>query len=101
MLTKMKEATVSKKFCALTLIATLLVALLIIPSHAADMKFIGEVNDTHQLVTEDQIYDIADNELGDKLVYEHIGDKVEVTGTLSEIDDMQVITVKYFKVVSE
>jgi hypothetical protein len=96
-----EEEMVSKRLCASTLIAFLTIGLLTMPVFAADLKFVGEVNDTYQLVTDDQIYEIDDNEIGDRLVYEHMGDKVEVTGTLREVDDAKIITVKYFKLVSE
>ena len=91
----------STRLCSVILISTLLLGFFTIPGHAAEVKLVGEVNDVYQLVTDDQIYEIGDNEMGDTLVYDHIGDKVEVTGTLDEVDDMKVLTVKNFKVLSE
>jgi hypothetical protein len=76
-------------------------SLLVLPVQAVESKFVGEVNDNYQLVTDDQIYEIDENEIGNKLVYDHIGDRVEVTGTLKEVNDMKIITVISFVVISE
>ena len=70
-------------------------------AQAAETTFVGEVNDTYQLVTDTQIYEIDENEVGDELVYEHIGERVAVTGTVQEQDDLKIITVKSFKIISE
>ena len=80
---------------------TVLLSTVVLPVQAEGNKFLGEVNDTQQLVTDDQVYEIDDNEMGDRLVYDHIGERVEVSGTVQEIDDMKIITVKSFKIVSE
>lgn len=78
-----------------------ILSLFVLPVQAVESKFVGEMNDTYQLVTDDQIYEIDENEIGDKLIYEHIGDRVEVTGTLKEVNDMKIITVTSFVVISE
>lgn len=90
---------ITSRLNMLILIAAL--SLLVLPVQAAETKFVGEVNDTLQLVTDEQIYDIEDNEIGNRLVYEHIGDRVEVTGTVKQVDDVMIITVTYFKVIPE
>jgi hypothetical protein len=68
---------------------------------AGDMTIVGEVNDTQQIVAEGKIYEVADTEKGDDLVMNYIAEKVEVTGTVEEKDDIKIITVKSFKVVPE
>jgi hypothetical protein len=59
------------------------------------------VNDTQQIVADGKIYEVAANEKGDDLVTNYIAEKVEVTGTVEEKDEMTIITVKSFKVVPE
>jgi hypothetical protein len=39
--------------------------------------------------------------MGDDLVKNYIAEKVQVTGTVEEKDDMKIITVKSFKIVPE
>ena len=66
-----------------------------------EVTIIGEVNDTHQIVADNQIYEVAENALGDDLVYNYISVRVRVTGFVTEKDDMKIITVKSFEVVPE
>jgi hypothetical protein len=68
---------------------------------AGDITIVGEVNDTHQIVAQGKIYDVADTEKGDDLVMNYIAEKVEVTGTVEEKEEMRIITVKSFRVVPE
>jgi hypothetical protein len=68
---------------------------------AADITIVGEVNDTQQIVADGKIYDVAETATGDDLVMNYIAEKVEVTGTVEEKDEMKIITVKSFKVVPE
>ena len=68
---------------------------------AGDIAIVGEVNDTQQIVAEGKIYEVAATEKGDDLVTNYIAEKVEVTGTVEEKDDMRIITVKSFRVVPE
>jgi hypothetical protein len=75
--------------------------LFVLPVQAVETKFIGEVNDTYQLVTDDQIYEIDENEIGNTLVYDHKGERVEVTGTLKEVNGLKVIAVTSFVIISE
>jgi hypothetical protein len=44
---------------------------------------------------------VANSPEGDDLVTQYIGEKVEVVGTVEEIEDAKVITVKRFRVVPE
>ena len=68
---------------------------------AGDITIVGEVNDTNQIVADGKIYDVAVSEKGDDLVMNYIAEKVEVTGTVEEKEEMRIITVKSFKVVPE
>jgi hypothetical protein len=68
---------------------------------AGDITIVGEVNDTQQIVADGKIYDVAETPKGDDLVVNYIAEKVEVTGTVEEKDEMRIITVKSFRVVPE
>jgi hypothetical protein len=68
---------------------------------ASDITIVGEVNDTHQIVADGQIYDVAVTPKGDDLVMNYIAVKVMVKGMVEEKEDMKIITVKSFKVVPE
>lgn len=62
---------------------------------------VGEVNDNFQIVSGDKIYEIADTAEGNDLAENHISAKVKVTGTLEERDDIKIITVTAYEVLSE
>lgn len=68
---------------------------------AAEKTLVGKVNDNYQLVTTDQVYEIADTAEGNELAENHISAKVKVTGTLEERDGMKIITVTNYQVLSE
>ena len=68
---------------------------------AAEITIVGEVNDTFQIVANNTIYEVAETPMGDDLVKNYIAEKVQVTGTLEEKDDMKIITVISFKIVPE
>jgi hypothetical protein len=83
-------------------ISTLTAAFFFSPACRADVvTIIGEVNDAQQIVADNQLYEVADNALGDDLVYNYISEKVKVTGSVEERDDMKIITVMSFEVVPE
>ena len=72
------------------------------PACWADVvTIIGEVNDAQQIVADNQLYEVAENALGDDLVYNYISERVKVTGTVEEKDDMKIITVMSFEVLPE
>jgi hypothetical protein len=71
------------------------------PVFATDMTIVGEVNYFYQIMADGQIYEVANTSMGDDLVINHIAEKVEVTGTVEEKEEMKIITVKSFKVVLE
>jgi len=68
---------------------------------AGEITVVGEVNDTHQIVADGQIYEVAATAKGDDLVMNYMAVKVMVKGTVEEKEDMKIITVKSFKVVPE
>ena len=68
---------------------------------AVEITIVGEVNYLYQIMADGQIYEVANTIIGDKLVINHIAEKVEVTGTVEEKKEMKIITVKSFKVVPE
>lgn len=68
---------------------------------AGQKTLVGEINDNYQLVVGDQTYDIADTAEGNDLAENHINEKVQVTGTVEERDDIKIITIVSFKVLNE
>ena len=87
----------------LSLLLAAIVLLLPVPllSQSEKVAIVGEVNDTHQLVADSGIYEVADNEAGDRLVYDYIGQKVKVVGMLRVEGDVKVIIVISFQTVDE
>lgn len=71
------------------------------PALAGEMTLIGEVNESYQLVSDGQIYEIADTPKGNEMAENFISSKVKVTGTVEEKNDMKTITVTDFQVVPE
>ena len=65
------------------------------------VTLVGEINDTHQLVADDEIYDIADTPVGDILAQDYISMKVKVIGTVEPGDELKVIRVISFETVDE
>ena len=68
---------------------------------AGDITIVGEVNDTHQIVADGQVYEVANTPKGDDLVFNYIAVRVRVTGKVEEKEDMKIITVKTFEAVPE
>lgn len=95
----MKTKPLITKVCFIATVVAIFCSLPV--SWAAEVTIIGEVNDTRQIVADKQIYEVGENPLGDDLVYNHISEKVKVTGFISEKDDMKIITVTSFEVVPE
>ena len=68
---------------------------------AEDTTIIGEVDDQSQIVdTNGEVYVIANNDVGAKIVKEHAGETLKITGTIeySEDDDLMTITARRFEV---
>jgi len=68
---------------------------------ATEMTIVGQVNYFYQIMTDGQIYEVANTSMGDDLVMNHSAEKVEVTGTVEETEEVKIITVESFKVVHE
>jgi hypothetical protein len=71
------------------------------PALAGQVTLIGEVNDNYQLVTNGQIYEIADTPKGNDLAENYISAKVKVTGSVEESNDTKTLTVVAFEVMPE
>lgn len=91
------------KKAGVTFLVTILALLLWLPGcWANEVTIVGEVNDTYQIVADNQIYEVAENKLGDDLVTNYISVRVKVVGSITEKEDgTKIITVKSFKVVSD
>ena len=71
------------------------------PVFAIDMTIVGEVNYFYQIMADGQVYEVANTSMGDDLVMNHFAEKVEVTGTVEEKEEVKIITVESFKVAHE
>ena len=63
-----------------------------------ETTIVGEVSDNYEIVADGQIFAIADTEKGRELVGSYISARVQVTGTVEEIDDMKILTVVSFTI---
>lgn len=68
---------------------------------AADVTLIGEVNDNYQIVADGAIYEIADTQKGNELVDNYVSYRVEISGTVEEVDDMKILTVVSYKLLND
>ena len=71
------------------------------PCLADKVTIVGEVNDSYQIVADGQIYEVAENAIGNDLVTNYISQTVRIIGTIEKKDDVKIITVTSFKVVTE
>jgi len=87
------------------LVRTVLLILLLLsiatPALAGEVTLIGEVNESYQLVSNGQIYEIADTPKGNEMAENFISSKVKVTGTIEEKNEIKTITVINFEVAPE
>ena len=90
----------SVHWLSLILAAALLLSMAA-PALAGEVTLIGQVNDSYQLESDGQIYEIADTPKGNDMAENYISAKVKVTGTIEEKNDMKTITVTNFQVVPE
>jgi hypothetical protein len=61
----------------------------------------GTINSTNQIVDKDgQAFGVADNEQGKELLT-HVGEKVEVKGTVMESEGKKLIDVSSYKVIKK
>ena len=86
----------------MVLCSVFFVALVSGPALSADeVTIIGTVNDSYQIVTDDdEVYQIGDSEQGDEVI-EYVGARVKVTGSVEEEEGVKIITVTAFKVIEE
>lgn len=89
------------KICFMLIIFSLISVGWALAGEATVTAVIGEVNDNYQIVSDDQIYEIADTKKGQELVDNYIGARVEVTGTVEEDNDIKIITITSFKVLTD
>ena len=63
----------------------------------------GEVNDNYQIIAEDgQIYEVADTDKGNEVIFQNIGKIVKISGTIEESDEGdKIITVISYEVEAE
>ena len=82
-------------------------SLLASPAAALRITLVGEVNDNQQLVADNEIYEIDNNAVGDDLIFNHVAQRVKVTGQIKSVresgesDAYRVIKVESFEVVEE
>jgi predicted PurR-regulated permease PerM len=84
-----------------TALAIFFILCTVVPAIAGAVTLIGEVNDNYQLVSNGQIYEIADTPKGNELAENFISAKVKVTGSVEESNDMKILTVTAFEVIPE
>ena len=66
-----------------------------------NVTIVGTVNDEYQIVDEaGTVYDVEDNEKGQEIT-EHVGQKIQVKGTVMEDEDGKMITITSYTVIEE
>jgi hypothetical protein len=69
---------------------------------ASTVTFLATVTDGYQLVDDaGQPYEVENTAKGNELVLNHVGSKVEVTGTVQDEVDYKIIVVESFRVLGE
>ena len=89
--------------CALFMVVMMSGVALAAEKKAAEQEVIiaGTINDANQLVDkEGQIFDVADDEQGKELLT-HVGEKVQVKGTVLESEGKKLIKVSAYEVIKE
>jgi hypothetical protein len=92
-----------KKTAFRILAVSVLVLMLAAPVLAAEveMTVIGTVTDSYQIATDlGVVYEVADTEMGNEML-DHVGKKVEVTGTVTEEDEVKIIRVTSYVVLED
>jgi hypothetical protein len=93
--------TISQKIIPIVSFILFFLLIFATPCLADQVTIVGEVNESYQIVAGGQIYEVNENELGNDLVTNYISQTVKVTGTIEEKDEVKIITVTSFKVVTE
>ena len=66
------------------------------------VAFLATVTDGYQLVDDEgRPYEVENTAKGNELVLNHVGQKVEVTGTIQDEVDYKLVVVESFRVVEE
>ena len=66
-----------------------------------EMTITGVVNEDYQIVTElGDVYEVEDTDMGNEML-NHVGQKVEVTGTVTEEDEVKTIKVASYVVLED
>jgi hypothetical protein len=66
-----------------------------------EVTVIGQVNDNYQVVTDlGAVYEVEDTDMGNDLL-DHVGKKVEVTGTVTKEDEVLYIKVASYVVLED
>jgi hypothetical protein len=71
------------------------------PALAGELTLTGEVNDNYQLISNGEVYEIADTPKGNEMAENFIGAKVKATGSVKEDNGMKTLTVTAFEVMPE
>jgi hypothetical protein len=94
--------TKDRSFFIGLLVFFILSAMFLTKAQAEQVALVGEVNDTYQIVGEDgQIYEVAADEIGNQVVLTLISQKVKVTGTIKEKNDVKIITILSYEVLED
>jgi hypothetical protein len=88
-----------KKLFVVVFIIITAVCLLVSPVAAFKITLVGEVNDNRQFVSDNEIYEIDNNAVGEDLVLNYMAQKVKVVGIFKETRDSKIIKVEFFEVV--
>ena len=97
------KRTILLVVCALFMVVMMSGVALSAEKKAAEQEIMitGTINDTNQLVDKDgQAFGVADNEQGNELLT-HVGEKVEVKGTVMESEGQKQIDVSTYKVIKK
>ena len=96
----MKRGKMKTMMALITVIMVMVAPLAAMASETMTIE--GEINDSHQVVSSDgQVYDVADNDQGNELIDSYMGEKVKVTGTVVQDEDVKIITVTDLEMLAE
>ena len=97
------KRTICLVVCALFMVVMMSGVALSAEKKAAEQEIMitGTINDANQLVDKDgQAFGVADNEQGKELLT-HVGDKVQVKGTVMESEGKKLIEVSAYEIIKK
>ena len=98
----MKICTPRAAHSLVLLVIMTMIAMPLAAVSSEQITIIGEVNESYQIVANDgQIYEVADTDAGIDLIDNQIGQKVKVTGTVEEENEIKTIAVEFYEILSE